>query len=43
MEKTEVKIKTTILPNAPVKFKKEIGKLLTQLMSDYQVHGDEDN
>lgn len=38
-----IKTKTIVLPNAPVQFKKEIGKLLVQLMKDYNIYGTKDN
>jgi len=39
MKKTEVSIKTTILPNAPTKFKREVGTLLNTLIKDYKIKG----
>lgn len=39
MIKQQIKIKTTILPNAPTEFRKKVGRLLNQLMKEYKIKG----
>ncbi len=39
MIKSTIAIKTIIKPNAPTQFKKEVARLLNDLMKDYNIKG----